>query len=190
MASKRKGLDKSLIVTAAIDIANSDGVEAVTIANLAKKLGVKSPSLYNHIEGLAELRNTIALFGLNELHQRLEKASTKRCGEEAIHSVASAYLLFAHHHPGVYELTLAPDTRVKAIEQASLALIELTIRLFQPFELDEDECIHAVRGFRSLLHGFASLEKNGGFGLPYSLEKSFTNLVSVFINGLNFYKGN
>lgn len=50
--SPRAGLDRHTLVIRAADIADDEGIEAVTLAALAGKLGVRSPSLYNHINGL------------------------------------------------------------------------------------------------------------------------------------------
>ena len=47
-----------------------------------------------------------------------------------------------------------------------------------------EDGLHAVRGLRSVVHGFASLEVAGGFGLPLDLDESFRRLVEMFIGGL------
>lgn len=62
--SPRAGLDRRTLVIAAAEIADHEGIEAVTLAALANKLGVRSPSLYNHINGLQELRTQLAIYGL------------------------------------------------------------------------------------------------------------------------------
>jgi hypothetical protein len=56
--------------------------------------------------------------------------------------------------------------------------------------LEEDEAIHALRGLRSLVHGFATLEISGGFGIPLDLDESFSRLVDLFITGLEGHKLN
>ena len=42
-----------------------------------------------------------------------------------------------------------------------------------------------IRGFRSILHGFASIESSGGFGLPLDLDVSFKMLVDTFLAGVH-----
>jgi hypothetical protein len=44
--------------------------------------------------------------------------------------------------------------------------------------------LHAVRGLRSLVHGFATLEVAGGFGMPLDIDESFRRLVELLISGL------
>jgi hypothetical protein len=50
--------------------------------------------------------------------------------------------------------------------------------------LHGQDAIHAVRAFRSLVHGFATLEVAGGFGLPEDCDESFRRLVEALIAGL------
>ncbi|MGI8712393.1 MAG: TetR family transcriptional regulator, partial [Solirubrobacteraceae bacterium] len=52
----RAGLDAEAVVTAAARLADAEGLECLTLARLAQRLGVRSPSLYAHVDGLEELR--------------------------------------------------------------------------------------------------------------------------------------
>ena len=45
------------------------------------------------------------------------------------------------------------------------------------YELRDDDAIDAIRAFRAALHGFVSLEVEGGFGLPVDVDRSFDRLV-------------
>lgn len=56
------------------------------------------------------------------------------------------------------------------------------------FELGETGALHALRGLRSLIHGFASLGAAGGFGLPVDCDESFRRMVEMFINALERWK--
>jgi AcrR family transcriptional regulator len=186
--SPRVGLDVAKILKVAIDIADREGCESVTLATVSQKIGVRSPSLYNHIGGLPDLRKKLAFHGLTELHKRMSASVSKKSRHEAIHALADAYLSFAREHPGVYELTLAPDLNDRDIQDASENIVKVAVSAFKTFDLTEEECLHAVRGIRSLLHGFASLEKNQGFGLPLSLSESFEKLIHAFLSGIHTYK--
>jgi hypothetical protein len=58
------------------------------------------------------------------------------------------------------------------------------------YGLKDDAALYAVRGLRSVLHGFASLEQRGGFGLPLSLAESLRLLIKTFIAGIHVMKQN
>ncbi|QOR66595.1 WHG domain-containing protein [Cytobacillus suaedae] len=182
--SPRVGLDVTTIMNTAIDIANTEGLESVTLAALAKKLNIKTPSLYNHIEGLTDLREKIAVYGLELLYQEMADAAIGKSGDVAIRGIGMAYISFARNHPGLYEATLkAPDTNVE-LQKAAGRIVELTSRIFKAYNLEDVSVIHAVRGFRSILHGFASLEQKGGFGMPVDVDKSLQLLIDTFLAGI------
>ncbi|MDE3134243.1 MAG: TetR family transcriptional regulator, partial [Acidobacteriota bacterium] len=70
----RAGLDSAAVVAAAAAIADADGLEAVTLSTVAARLGVKPPSLYSHVAGLADLRRRVAVLGAAELAEALTPA--------------------------------------------------------------------------------------------------------------------
>ncbi|RIX53071.1 TetR/AcrR family transcriptional regulator [Paenibacillus nanensis] len=188
--SPRAGLDLNVIIMQAAELADSEGLESVTLASLAKKLGVRSPSLYNHVEGLPALRSHLAVYGLQLLNEALSHAAGDAIGYEAVVRIASAYTGFARAHPGLYELTLrAPSLDNKEHERLADKLVNMFLNILSPYGLSEEEGIHAVRGLRSLLHGFASIEGHGGFGIPIDIDKSVAFVLHRFLAGLEKKKG-
>jgi len=181
----RVGLDMPTILQAAVEIADKDGLESITLASLAQALNVRSPSLYNHIEGLPGLRSKLALHGLQQLHGNLMHACVCKSGDDAVRAFAEAYMAFARAHPGLYEATLrAADRDDAELERVSGEIVGLMVRVMQSYDLVGDAAIHAVRGLRSLLHGFASLEQKGGFGMSLELDTSIRYALDIFLDGL------
>ena len=83
-------------------------------------------------------------------------------------------------HPGRYPLTQrVPDAgdpeHVAAGEQA----VQAVFAALRGYGLEGDEAIHATRAARSALHGFVSLEIDGGFALRQDVGRSFERLVSA-----------
>lgn len=187
--SPRAGLDNPTIVRAAVELADKNGVEEVTLAALAAKLGVRSPSLYNHISGLAGLKQQLTVYGLEQMHKFLSLAIQAVEPSERIHAMGSAYVNFARQHPGLYEMTIkAPEPQNTEHEEMSEKILILMVEVLESYNLGEEGRIHAVRGFRSLLHGFASLEQKGGFGIPLEPDISLSRLISTFIAGISSMK--
>ncbi|MWC27934.1 TetR/AcrR family transcriptional regulator [Paenibacillus sp. MMS18-CY102] len=186
--SPRVGLDLQTITRAAAEIADETGLASVTLATLAQRLNVRSPSLYNHVEGLPGVIEQLTLNGLQQLGQRLEAAGAGLSGEEAVFSLAKAYSAFALAHPGLYEATQIPQRfKTAEIEQAAARVVtfvyEVVKQLLSP-TADHATVIHAVRGFRSLLHGFTSLVNEGGLEMPISKEDSFAYMIRAYIAGI------
>ncbi|GGH39155.1 TetR/AcrR family transcriptional regulator [Paenibacillus segetis] len=183
--SPRAGLNADLILQAALEIADHQGISAVTLSSVAQKLGIRSPSLYNHVNGLDELRRRIATYALEQLYTRIVAATEGLSGEEGIRAFATSYINYAFEHPGLYEgAQITADQRDDEFSRASEALVHLAIQLLSDYSLSEQEALYAVRGLRSLIHGFASLERLGGFGLPFDLLDSFHFNLNVFLAGL------
>jgi len=56
--------------------------------------------------------------------------------------------------------------------------------LTSSYGLEDEEALHATRCLRAAVHGFATLEAAGGFGLALDTNESFRRLVRTFIGGL------
>jgi AcrR family transcriptional regulator len=184
-ARTRAGLDRAAVVRAAAALADAEGYEAVTLARLAGELGVRPPSLYNHVEGLDGLRRELALAGLQELGRRLSRATVGKSEDAALAALADAYRRFARDRPGLYPATLrAPDPEDAELNAAGEEALAVILAVLAGYGLQGADALHATRGLRSLLHGFVSLEAAGGFGLPLDLDESYCRLVASFITGL------
>lgn len=179
-------LKKEAIMQAAGELANEYGSENLSVALLAKKLNIKPPSLYNHFNGLADLKRALAIYSLERLHENLVgEANGIPLGEARVLALSKGYLAFARKEPGLYEAALAaPDPADHDVFSAGKKVVDLVVEAVEPLGLKEDEALHAVRGLRSLMHGFASLEGKGGFGLSLDLEESYERAIQAFIAGL------
>lgn len=189
--SPRIGLHTHTVLQAAAEIADTRGLDEVTLAALAQKLDIRSPSLYNHINGLPGLRSKLAVYGLEQLLSVMNRAAVGVSGDEAVRAISEAYVAFVRMHPGLYDATLrAPDPESADWQRVGSDIVDLVLRVLQAYDLDGDAALHAVRGLRSLLHGFASLEQGGGFGLPLDLDVSFRLLIDTFLAGIHTMKQN
>jgi AcrR family transcriptional regulator len=179
----RSGLDTETVVAEAAALADAEGLDAVTLAKVAARLGVKSPSLYVHVDGLPGLRRRIADRGLRELTARLGSAVAGRSGGDALAAFAAAYRAYALEHPGTYAATQRTENLADN-EAAAAVLLDVAYAVLRGYALDDDAATHAARVIRSALHGFISLEAGGGFGIPLDLDDSFSLLVATLDRGL------
>jgi AcrR family transcriptional regulator len=185
-------LDKAAVVAAAADLINAEGIEALTLSRLAERLGVRTPSLYNHVDGLPGLYRELSLMNVRALGACLGNAAIGKSGPDALMAVAQAYRAYIKEFPGLYMASLrAARTRTPVdveLKKAEDQAVKIAMAVVGSFGLSGDEGLHAVRGLRSIVHGFATLELGGGFGLPLDCDESFRRLVNVFIGGLQHPK--
>ncbi len=184
--AKRVGIDRDAVVRAAAKIADDEGWDALTLARVATKLRVRSPSLYNHVGGLEALRRELKLLVMRELNTALTRATIGKSRDDAGRALAAAYRAFVKRHPGTYAATMvAAPKNDPAVEAAAGHLVETCLSVLSGYGLDRREGIHAIRAMRSAVHGFAALEIAGGFGIPLDVDKSFDWLVSSLLKGLS-----
>src|SRR5438552_6992149 len=81
--SHRVGLDQSTVVEAAAKLVDEEGIEQLTLGHLAERLGVRTPSLYNHVAGLSGLKHDLALYSLRDLLDRILHATVGKSRAEA-----------------------------------------------------------------------------------------------------------
>ena len=174
----RAGLNRGRVVAQAAVLADDIGLERITLASVAKHLGVRLPSLYNHVEGLEGLRRELSMLALRELAGQLGAAAVGKAGKDALRATADAYRAYALRFPGRYAATVtAPAPADDDHNEAAAAVLQVVVSVLHGYGLAGDPVIHAVRELRASLHGWADLEKRGAFGMPHDVDVSYQRLI-------------
>lgn len=184
----RAGLNLDKVVATAIRLADKDGLENLTLGRVALEVGVKPPSLYEHVDGLQALQRAIRLRGFRALNDILRRATVGKSQNEAIISLAFEMRKFVHQHPAMYDatvLTAVGDS--KEIREAADEVLETLNAVLAGYGIVGRETVHAARYLRSLLHGFASLESARGFGMNVDSEESYQRLVETLAQDLKMW---
>lgn len=182
----RAGLSRAVVVAEAARVADEVGLERLTLAAVAGRLGVRLPSLYKHIAGLEALQVHLAAAAGRELAAELSAATVGRSRGDALLAMAHAYRAFALRRPGAYAATLrAPEDGDEEHQAAAMAVLQVVLSVLAGFGLEGEDAIDAVRGLRALLHGFVAIEAAGGFKLPQDLDRSYRRLVQTYADTLS-----
>ena len=80
----RAGLNGDAVVDAALAVVDENGPQALTLATVAARVGVATPSLYQHVAGLAQLRARVAARVLTEMTEVATDAVVGRSGDDAV----------------------------------------------------------------------------------------------------------
>ncbi|WP_328535291.1 TetR/AcrR family transcriptional regulator [Streptomyces sp. NBC_00344] len=159
----RMGITPERLTRTAADLADEIGFGDLTVSAVARRLGVKDPSLYAHIRNARELKVRVALLALQELADAAAAALAGRAGKDALVAFANAYRDYAKKHPGRYaaaQFELDPET---AAASAAPRHSEMTRAILRGYNLPEPDQTDAVRFLHSTFHGYVSLEVAGGF---------------------------
>ncbi len=171
-------LDRSAVVTAAGDLIDEAGPEALTLTRVAERLGVTQPALYRHVANLADLWRLLGIDTRTRLADTLAEASIGRARGDAVAALATAWRRFAIDHPGRYASAgrHAIEGEPELVEAANRTIAVLE-RALGGYGLDDDDRRHAADTLRSAFHGFASYEIGHGHPDPDRLDASFERLV-------------
>jgi len=175
-------VDLLRIRQAADALANQRGIDSLTMNDLARALRIRTPSLYSHVEGIGEVKRMLALHGLQELEREAARATIGKAGPDAVRALLNGYRNFARKNPGVYAATLpTPPPEDTEWHAAADRLTQTCLAALQGLGLRGSEVAHALRGLRSLGHGFTSLEVAGAFKGSVDRDRSFAWLTESFI---------
>ena len=181
----RAGLDKDIVVERAAQMANEVGLENITLKMIAKEFGIQTPSLYNHIKSLDDLKKSLMLYGWKQLESNLLLAVVGVSGYDALRAMCYAFYEYATSNPGVFNAMLwynkfQDDETLNATKQ----LFTVLFKIMETLNIPEETINHLIRTFRGFLEGYALLVNNGAFGNPISIKESFDLSVEVLLAGI------
>jgi AcrR family transcriptional regulator len=182
----RAGLNGGDVVAAAAGLADETGYAGLTMALLADRLGVRTPSLYKHVGGLADLQHRVATLAMTELGEVIRDAVQGRAGFDALTGLLTAVRDYVAAHPGRYTATVGvePTGPDDPLQAASTRVIGSIAAVLRGYGIGEDEMDHAMRTIRSTIHGFAMLEASRGFQWDADPDQSFDWMIRFIDRGL------
>ncbi len=182
----RVGLTSNDVVTSAAGLADEIGFQGVTMGLLADRLGVRPPSLYKHVDGLADVQHQLATLAMTEVGDVIRDAVQGLAGRDALAALLTALRGYVTAHPGRYMATTGaeltgPDDPLLA---ASNRVIDSIAAVLRGYGIAETQMTHAIRTIRSTMHGFATLEASRGFQWDTDPDESFEWMIGFIDRGL------
>jgi len=101
----RARLTSTDVVAAAAGLADEAGFRQLTMGLVARRLGIRTPSLYKHIADLADLRHRVATMAMNEMGDAIRDALPGRSGRDALAALLAVIQAYVTAHPGRYPAT-------------------------------------------------------------------------------------
>ncbi|PBC61035.1 TetR family transcriptional regulator [Streptomyces sp. Tue6028] len=155
-----------LIVTAARELAEAEGWEAVTTRRLAAEIEYSQPVLYSHFKGKDAIMAAVAVEGFAEMAEELRKARTAAGGTRAaLAAVGEAYTAFARRRPALYDAMFThtvdlPFATPEAPSALHAAFGEL-LRAVEPVAADGEDPGQLTETYWAGLHGLTTLMRSG-----------------------------
>lgn len=182
----RPRLTPESVTEAAADLVDEVGFDCLSMGLLAERLGVKTPSLYKHVAGQADLAHRIAVLSLGEFGAAVREAIQGRAGRDALTAGAQAMREYVQQHLGRYAAANAarPDVPDDPLVPAADRVLDSWSAMLRGYRLDPGQEIHALRMLRSMVHGFVTLEVADGFRMDTSVDDSFAWTIEFLDRGL------
>ena len=181
----RMGLDKSIVISRAAQLANDVGLENVTLKALANDLNIQPPSLYNHIGGLDDLKKELMIYGWLQMEDQILEAVAGISGYDAIEVICRTFVKYATANPGVFNAMLWYNKfENDETNNATKKLFSVVFKVFSSLNISQEDSDHLMRTFRSFLEGFALLVNHNAFGNPVSINDSFELSLKVLMAGM------
>jgi len=158
-------------VAAARELLEEEGLDGFTMRRLARRLGIRAPSIYKHLPDKEALEAAVISAGFAEQAALFQRAVAD--SDDPLTSIAPAYRDFARHHPHLYRLmterALHRELLTPGVEErASLALYRAT---------DGDRAL--ARAAWAFAHGMTILELNNRFPHDADLDAAWERGIAA-----------
>lgn len=180
----RQKISMDQLAIEALAVVDSLGFDAVTLAVVADRLGVRSSALYTHVDGVDGLRCVVATESTRSLTGALRTATIGRARADAVLGLGHAYRDFALEWPGRYMGTQFTPARPPAeLVQARSELDEVFELVVAGYGASTDPA-HAAHTARAAICGFVVLEHRTPFADTSSAGTHFDHLLEMVVASL------
>ena len=186
MSPARAQTSQAAIVAAARVLLEDGGLEAVSMAGVAERVGVRPPSLYKRFDDRGALLVAVATDVALELGRFLADA-VARAGDDPglrLEALASAYRSFALASPRAASLlfaSVAPGVTPTPESQAMAArpVLDVAEAIVGPAR-----ALAAARVLTAFAYGFTSMEAAGAFRFGGDVEEAYRLGIAALRSGL------
>ncbi|HUJ62137.1 MAG TPA: TetR/AcrR family transcriptional regulator [Kofleriaceae bacterium] len=154
------------IVAAALELIADRGIHALSLRDVARRLGVSHQAPYRHFADKRALLDAIAADGFRELDASLRAVAARHPAPgERVVELGVAFVKFARAHPAHYRVMFADPTRPAGVGHAAFELIRDALRASQARGVFVGEPVRelALASF-AFVHGIAMLAIDGRLG--------------------------
>jgi AcrR family transcriptional regulator len=176
------------ILAAAIDHLEQYGEEALSMRELASRLGISPRALYRYYPDRAALKAALAEEGFHRLRSALVDAVSMHMGQDALRAGATAYLTFAQVHPAWYPLLMKVHEQTHWLLQAEHEMWGFVVGLVEN-AVGQEIAASAAVALWAFLHGFIQLESAAILG-EQKPRSGFQVGLEAFLSGLTSLSSN
>ncbi|TWO73354.1 TetR/AcrR family transcriptional regulator [Caenimonas sedimenti] len=185
------------LVSEGLAIVESEGLAALTMREIARRIGVTQTAPLHHFEGKTGLLAAIAALGFRMLfEQRMAALKDMRTPHDRLMAVLLAYVAFARAHPALFHLMHGPEIPDKAahpeLNDAAIRSYSLLETAVADFLLESDGSMDRRReatlaawtACHGLAHIMTSPQNTPSYVLRKDPEGVSRQIFQIFLNGM------
>ena len=161
------------IATAAEELIDADGVDALSMRRLADRVGIRAPSIYKHFDSKEAVEAAVISAVFEE--QAIRYEGIVEDSDRPLLALADVYRDYARRHPHLYRLvTDRTLNRAALVEGVEARSVDAIVRAAGG---DRD----LARAFWAFAHGMTILELNARFPPDADLDAAWRSGVKALM---------
>jgi AcrR family transcriptional regulator len=177
----RKPLSRDVILRAALEMIDANGIDSLSMRQLGQALGVEAMSIYYYFKNRDDLLDGVVEAVMQEIIDTVDKNHRRNQGwKTAARKFITAYRIVGNRHPMGFRLVAQRTLRTAAAKRVGQALTDA----FAASGLNSEQAVIAYRAMTCFVAGFILFETSGmkpayttgNFDLEF--EKSLDILVA------------
>jgi hypothetical protein len=186
----KNNISDELVIETSAKLSNKVGLENLSLKMIAEELNIKSPSLYNHISSLDNIKERLMIYGWKQIENKMIYSSVGVSGYEALKNMCYAFYDYATNNKGIFTAMLWYNKyENEEKKNTTTRLFDMLFKVMNSLNIRDDNINHIIRTLRSFLEGFSLLVNNNAFGNPISIKESFDLSLEIIMNGIKSLEG-
>lgn len=191
---------KEELLKQAVEVIHTEGIDALTLSVLSKRVGTSRSAIYRHFSSKDDLMHNVILYGFEMFEIKIAAVFLQKEKDvfERFYIMGKEYISFAIEHPNLYRMLFGEKFQnireescdIEDEEQATgfHALVGLLIEGQENGIFKKDDPILQAQITHSMVHGLASLCIDGHIHIKDNIDNLYEICNKTLTEGLTSNK--